>query len=103
MVEKNAPQAIKDLAVQRVFQGQHIAGLIAPDDVENFERLVEAVGPERNWKRPFNYRMQLDNELDGPNGLPGNLGPNPSEVNQRRFYKFWLEAMEREPSPVHGG
>jgi phenylpropionate dioxygenase-like ring-hydroxylating dioxygenase large terminal subunit len=103
MVEKNAPQAMKDLAVQRVFQGQHMAGLIAPDDVENFERLVEAVGPERNWKRPFNYRMQIGNELDGPAGLPGNLGPNPSEVNQRRFYKFWLEAMEREPSLAHGG
>jgi hypothetical protein len=102
MVEKNAPQAMKDLAVQRVFQGQHMAGLIAPDDVENFERLVEAVRPERNWSRPFNYRMQLNNELDGPTGLPGNLGPNPSEVNQRRFYKFWLEMMDREPLLARG-
>ncbi len=101
MVEKNAPQAVKDLAVQRVYQGQHMAGLIAPDDVENFERLVEAVGPRRNWKRPFHYGMQLGHEGEGPTGLPGTLGPNPSEINQRRFYKYWLEMMEREAVTAH--
>lgn len=98
MVEKNAPQAVKDLAVQRVYQGQHMAGIVAPDDVENFERLVEAVGPRRNWDRRFHYGMQRGHEEEGPRGLPGNLGPNPSEVNQRGFYKFWLELMEREPA-----
>ncbi|RTL66055.1 MAG: aromatic ring-hydroxylating dioxygenase subunit alpha [Pseudonocardiaceae bacterium] len=95
MVERDAPQVIKDLAVQRVYQGQHMAGLIAPDDVENFERMVEAGRPERNWKRPFHYGLQFGHEHEGPQGLPGNLGPNPSEVNQRQFYRFWLELMER--------
>ena len=96
MVEKNAPQAVKDIAVKRVYQGQHMGGLIAPDDVENFERLVEAVGPHRNWKRPFNYAMQRGHEEEGPRGLPGNLGACPSEVNQRQFYKFWLKLMAPE-------
>jgi phenylpropionate dioxygenase-like ring-hydroxylating dioxygenase large terminal subunit len=103
MVEKNAPKSVKDLAVQRVHQGQHMAGLIAPDDVENFERLVEATGPRRNWDRPFYYGMQKGHEEDGPRGLPGNLGPNPSETNQRQFYKFWLGLMDREMSPAVGG
>jgi phenylpropionate dioxygenase-like ring-hydroxylating dioxygenase large terminal subunit len=97
MVEKNAPKVVKDIAVQRVYQGQHMGGVIAPDDVENFERLVEAVGPRRNWARPFHYGMQLGHEEEGPQGLPGNLGPNPSEINQRLFYRFWLDLMEREP------
>ena len=74
-----------------------MGGVIAPDDVENFERLVEAVGPRRNWARPFHYGMQLGHEEEGPQGLPGNLGPNPSEINQRLFYRFWLDLMEREP------
>jgi len=102
MVEKNAPEAVKKLAVQRVHQGQHMAGLVAPDDVENFERLVEATGARRNWTRPFYYGMQRRHEEEGPRGLPGNLGPNPSEVNQRQFYKFWLKLMERDATRAHG-
>jgi len=100
MVERAAPQSVKDLAIQRVYQGQHMAGLIAPDDVENFERLVEAMRARRTWDRPFHYGMRIGHEQDGPRGLPGNLGPNPSEANQRQFYKFWLGLMERPPAPA---
>lgn len=97
MVEKQAPQPVKDLAVQRVYQGQHMAGLIAPDDVENFERLVDSAGARPHASRPFHYGMQKGHEEEGPRGLPGILGPNPSEVNQRQFYKFWLGLMEGGP------
>lgn len=93
MVERDAPQVVKDLAVQRVYQGQHMAGVIAPEDVENFERMVEATRPARNWDRPFNYRLQFGHEHEGPSGLPGDVGPNPNEIDQRRFYRFWLEMM----------
>ena len=96
MVEKEAPQIVKDVAAQYVYQGQHMAGLIAPDDVENFERMVEAMRAPRNWRRPFHYGMQLGHEEEAPRGLPGNLGPNPSEVNQRQFYRFWRELMEQD-------
>ena len=96
MVEREAPQSVKDLAVQRVYQGQHMAGIVAPDDVENFERMLETMRPARNWRRPFHYRMQLGHEGEGPQGLPGRLGPNPSEVNQRQFYRFWTQLMERD-------
>jgi phenylpropionate dioxygenase-like ring-hydroxylating dioxygenase large terminal subunit len=96
MVEREAPKAVKELAVQRAYQGQHMGGIIAPDDVENFERLVEAMRTPRSWRRPFHYGMQLGHEEEAPAGLPGRLGPNPSEVNQRQFYRFWLELMERD-------
>ena len=95
MVEREAPQAVKDLAIQRAYQTQHMGGLIAPDDVENFERMVDATSPERNWTRPFYLQMQAGHEADGPTDLPVRLGPNPSEANQRNFYRFWLEMMER--------
>ena len=94
MVERNAPKAVKELATQRAYQGQHMAGIIAPDDVENFERLVAAMRSPRSWQRPFHYGSQLGHEDEGPKGTPGKLGPNPSEVNQRQFYRFWLELME---------
>ena len=62
MVEREAPQVVKDLAVQRVYQGQHMGGVIAPDDLENLERMVEAGRATRNWQRPFNYSLQLGHE-----------------------------------------
>ena len=48
----------------------------------------------RQWWRPHNFRLQLGHEDEGPDELPGHLGPTPSEVNQREFYRFWLELME---------
>ncbi len=95
MIEREAPQSVKQVATQRAYQGQYMAGTIAPDDVENLERIVEAMRAHRNWDRSHHYGLQLGHEQEGPTGLPGNLGPNPSEVNQRNFYRFWLELMER--------
>jgi hypothetical protein len=95
MIEKEAPKVVKELATSRAYQGQHMGGTIAPDDVENLERIAEAMRAHRNWDRAHHYGMQLGHEQDGPTGLPGNLGPNPSEVNQRNFYRFWHQLMER--------
>ena len=94
MVEKEAPAIVKEVAAEYVYRGQHMVGTIAPDDVENMERIVEAMRSPRNWRRPHHYGIQLGHEDEGPQGLPGHLGPNPSEVNQRNFYRFWLELME---------
>lgn len=96
MVERDAPQSVKDIGVQRVYQMQHMAGVIAPDDVENFERIVAAGEAQRNWQRPYNYRLQQGRESAGPANVPGQLSPNPSEVNQRQFYRHWLNLMERD-------
>ena len=93
MVEREAPEAVKELAVQRVYQGQHMAGVIAPDDVENFERIVEASHSPRTWRYPMNYEIHLGHDQDQIPQLPGNIGAEPSEVNQREFYRFWLEVM----------
>ena len=93
MVEKNAPESAKEIAVQRTYQGQHMAGIIAPDDVENFERIVEASHSPRTWRNPSNYTIHLGHDADQFPNLPGNVGAEPSEVNQREFYRFWLDSM----------
>jgi phenylpropionate dioxygenase-like ring-hydroxylating dioxygenase large terminal subunit len=95
MVEKDAPEVVKELAVQRVYQGQHMAGLIAPDDVENFERIVEAMRSPVTWRYPMNYEVHLGHDEDLLPHIPGNCSAEPSEVNQRQFYRYWLELMER--------
>lgn len=93
MVEREAPEAVKELAVQRVYQGQAMGGVIAPDDVENFERVVEAMRAEHNWRLPFNYDAHIKSDEDLLSDLPGNIGEEPTEVNQRQFYRFWSELM----------
>lgn len=94
MVEREAPDVVKELAVQRVYQGQYMAGVIAPDDVENFERMVEASRSPRTWRYPMNYEIHLGHDQDQLPHLPGNCGAEPSEVNQREFYRAWLELMD---------
>jgi hypothetical protein len=96
MVEREAPDVVKEIAVQRVYQGQHMAGIIAPDDVENFERVVEAMHSRRARRLPLNFQAHLTDDEDLLPGLPGNIGAEPSEVNQREFYRFWLELMSRD-------
>lgn len=98
MVEREAPECVREVAVQRVYKGQHMAGVIAPDDVENFERVVEAMRARRAQTLPLNFEVHIDDDGDQFPGLPGNIGHEPSEVNQRQFYRFWLELMNRKPA-----
>ncbi|MHB8220988.1 MAG: SRPBCC family protein, partial [Acidimicrobiales bacterium] len=93
MVEREAPDVVKELAIQRVYQGQYMAGVIAPDDVENFERIVEASHSPRTWRHPMNYEIHLGYDQDQVPSLPGTVGAEPSEVNQREFYRAWLDLM----------
>jgi hypothetical protein len=95
MVERETPEVVREVALQRVYQGQHMAGVIAPDDVENFERVVEAMRTRRAQRLPLNFEVHIDDDGDQFPGLPGNVGKEPSEVNQRQFYRFWLELMTR--------
>jgi hypothetical protein len=41
----------------------------------------------------MNYEIHLGHDQDQPPHLPGNISAEPSEVNQREFYRYWLEAM----------
>lgn len=94
MVERDAPQVLKEFAAEHVIFGQHMAGVIAPDDVENMERIVDASHARSNWRMPFHYGIQLGLEVESkPGDLPGTVVPNPSELNQRRFYQHWMEEM----------
>ena len=93
MLEREMPEVARDVALKRVYQGQAMAGVIAPDDVENFERVEEAMRPQRAWRLPLNFEVHLKSEQPLVLGLPGNVGAEPSEVNQRQFYRFWLQMM----------
>jgi len=99
-VERDAPRSIKEAAVRNMMQTQAAAGLIAPDDHENFERTRDNTSTRVARQVPFDYSMSLGKETsyaghDDPHmaGLPGLIGPEISEVNQRQFYRYWSHLM----------
>jgi hypothetical protein len=101
-VEKNAPAAVKRRQRFVLAQRQAAAGLVAPDDHENFERISETIDSGIGRHVPFHYEMAAGHDKDDPrpdasNGAtewPGLLGPRISEINQRDFYRYWNELME---------
>jgi phenylpropionate dioxygenase-like ring-hydroxylating dioxygenase large terminal subunit len=107
-VEKEAPRIVKENAISDLLHGQSAAGLIAPDDHENFERMLDNMQGHMMKRWPFNYQMSLGRDESYPgrenweiDGLPGLIGYHSSEVNQRQFYRYWQHLM-REDDNAHG-
>jgi phenylpropionate dioxygenase-like ring-hydroxylating dioxygenase large terminal subunit len=100
-VEKNAPAIVKKRQRFVLMQRQAAAGLVAPDDHENFERISETIDSGIGRHVPFHYEMAVGHDKDDPrppasNGAPrwpGLIGPRISEINQRDFYRYWNELM----------
>jgi dibenzofuran dioxygenase alpha subunit len=109
MVERDAPQAVKEEAIRNLMLGQAAAGMLAPDDTENFERSTDNLLSRPGPDHPFHYAMGLGHEGDpglserlreqgiDAAHLPGRIGPYNGEANQRDFYRYWAELMTRQP------
>lgn len=103
-VDKGAPMVLKKRQNFVLMQRQAAAGLVAPDDHENFERLTKNIRAPVASKFPFNYQMGMgheEDELPGLEGgqdeeLPGLIAPQITEVPQREFYRYWGELMDKE-------
>lgn len=103
-VEKNAPQVVKDRQRFVLMQRQAAAGLVAPDDHENFERISDVINTRESRMSPLHYGMAIAHDeedarprdLDGAEQWPGHIVRNYSEVMQRDFYRYWRELMQRE-------
>lgn len=101
LVERAAPQRLKEMAAATAARSQAAAGLFGQDDCENFERITENTRTPFGQSLPFHYGMTvgLDGEWPGheswhTEGLPGLVGPRYWETNQRRFYAYWAALMD---------
>lgn len=100
-VEKNAPAVVKKQQRFVLMQRQAAAGLVAPDDHENFERISETIDSGVGRHIPFHYEMAIGHDDDNPLpkewnhklDWPGKIGPRVSEINQRDFYRYWNSLM----------
>lgn len=92
--EVSAP-SVKERMVFVLSQRQSAAGLVAPDDHENFERLTDALDTGVAREVMFDYSLGQDVEPAESliAELPGNVRPQISESYQREFYRHWLRAI----------
>jgi phenylpropionate dioxygenase-like ring-hydroxylating dioxygenase large terminal subunit len=101
LVERDAPQAIKELNVRRFTRIQAAAGVFAADDTENFERMIDNTNTDGTKNLTFHYGMAAAYDGRWPKsetwhteGLPGSVGPRFTEMNQRMFYRHWQQLMQ---------
>jgi phenylpropionate dioxygenase-like ring-hydroxylating dioxygenase large terminal subunit len=100
-VDRDAPGVVKRRMVQVLKDRQAAAGMVAPDDHENFERIAANARGTVSRTVSFDYSMLADVEdvFSDPEdaayaarwharGL-GTLFPQTTEVNQREFYRTW--------------
>jgi phenylpropionate dioxygenase-like ring-hydroxylating dioxygenase large terminal subunit len=104
-VEKNAPESVKKHQRFVLMQRQAAAGMVAPDDHENFARIAEAMQSTIAKKVPYHYAMALGHDdvdplpeewREGPR-WPGKLVPQMTEIMQRDFYRYWMQQMTEVP------
>jgi hypothetical protein len=96
LVDKDAPQEVKDAyrSYYELWYGP--GGMTQQDDMENwFALTVSSKGPQAR-KLDLNYQMRhSEPPLFGPTefGMPGLFAHNYSDENHRRFYQRWQEVM----------
>lgn len=100
-IEKNAPESVKKQQRFVLMQRQAAAGMVAPDDHENFERMSDTMRTSVSRVIPYHYGMALGrddhdprpSEWKGKADWPGRVVPQMTEVIQRDFYRYWSELM----------
>ena len=95
LVDRDAPQELKDLMRYYLIRGLGPGGMTEQDDMENWNYASAASRGVIARRHPYNYQLGLDSraDVDFPTGLVDNI---PSEQNQRGYYRRWAELMDAE-------
>lgn len=102
LMPKKAPDELKRLVVRMMSRRGTPAGMIFPDDLENFARINDALCSTVSRKTPLNYELGMDDsgapeefEMQGLGYLPGDVSVKwaVTEQNQRSFYAYWHKLM----------
>ncbi len=93
LVDRDAPQELKDLMRQYLVRGLGPGGMTEQDDMENWKYASDASRGAIARRHPYNYQLGLGSRLDVdfPAGLVDKI---PTEQNQRGYYGRWAAFME---------
>jgi 3-phenylpropionate/trans-cinnamate dioxygenase subunit alpha len=101
VVEKNAPQEIREAQAREFARNQSFNGMAQTDDGENWAMISTVLAEGTQARRQmWNYQMGVGHDGDDP-AFPGRIGPNfYGETPQRGYYRRWLEFMTSEKWPT---
>jgi phenylpropionate dioxygenase-like ring-hydroxylating dioxygenase large terminal subunit len=93
LVDKDAPQEVKDVLRHYYIRYSGPGGLTEQDDMENWNYATAASKGTIARRHPYNYQMGMGHER--PNeAIPGLVSRDLSEQNQRAFYQRWATLMD---------
>jgi len=93
LVEKSAPREVKEQMAFVLTQRQAAAGMVAPDDVDNFQRMRDVLHTTRAAKLAFNYDLGRHATGSLMPDLPGRVMDSMTESYHRSFYAYWNTVM----------
>ena len=93
LVDKDAPQEVKDALRKDHMLTFSPGGLQEQDDMNNWQQCTEAASSPIGRKYLMNQAMGLGHERRSEI-VPGVLSHQPSETNQRALYGRWAEIMD---------
>lgn len=96
LIEKSAPPEVKEQMAFVLTQRQAAAGMVAPDDVDNFQRMRDVLHTTRAGKLNFNYDLGGHRTGTLMPDLPGRVMEMVTESYHRSFYAYWATIMGRE-------
>lgn len=95
-VERSAPPEVKEIMAFNLTQGQAAAGMVAPDDVDNFQRMRDVLHTAKAGKLAFNYDLGGKETESLLPDLPGRIMPQMTEQYHRSFYRHWTALMKED-------
>lgn len=95
VVDRAAPQSVKDAMLRESLRNFGPAGGFEEDDAENFQECGRTSRGAIAQRYPVNLSMGLGREQRSDE-FPGRVSSYPSEMAQRAFYQRWLEFMTAE-------
>jgi len=92
-VERSAPREVKEAMAFTLTQRQAAAGMVAPDDVDNFQRMRDVLHTAKAGTLAFNYDLGGGETASLMPDLPGTVLPAMTERYHRSFYRYWTKLM----------
>ncbi len=93
MVEKNAPQAVKDALRKAHTFAMGPSGNMDQDDMNNWVQCTQSGKTFMGKSVPINQQLGV-NRTVSVEGWPGYMNACPSEQNQREMYGMWAKMMD---------
>ncbi len=93
LVDKDAPEEVKELLRRYYMRYSGPAGMTEQDDMENWNYATAGCRGTIARRYPLNYQQSMSqSRLNDP--VPGSVSTQISEGNARQFYRRWADYMD---------